>query len=97
MVYPSLFEGFGFPIVEALACGAPVICANTSSMKEIAGDCVPKFNPLSLDEIRGQMEEALSRGQSEERSARGRAYAAGFRWDRTAQQVMDVYRKVGGT
>lgn len=95
MVYPSLFEGFGFPIVEALACGAPVICSNTSSMQEIAGDCVPKFNPISLEEIEGRMNEALRLGRTAERSAQGRAYAAGFRWERTAEQVIDVYRKVG--
>jgi glycosyltransferase involved in cell wall biosynthesis len=95
MVYPSLFEGFGFPIVEALACGAPVICSNTSSMQEIAGDCVPKFDPLNIEELTGQMEAALKRGPSEALSARGRAYADGFRWDQTARQVLDVYRKVG--
>ena len=94
-VYPSLFEGFGFPIVEALACGASVICSNTTSMREIAGDCVPKFDPLDVEAMAALMEAELAVGRSEERSRRGREYAAGFRWDRTAQQVLEVYRKVG--
>jgi len=49
-VYPSLFEGFGFPILEALACGAPTLCSNTSSMKEIAGNIVPVFDPGQPEE-----------------------------------------------
>ncbi|MEI8139615.1 MAG: glycosyltransferase family 1 protein [bacterium] len=97
MVYPSLFEGFGFPIVEALACGAPVICSNTSSMQEIAADFVQKFDPLNIDEMLARMEDALKRGHDAELSARGQAYSAGFNWDQTAQKVMEVYRKVGTT
>lgn len=95
MVYPSLFEGFGFPIVEALACGATAVCSNTSSMGEMAADCVPKFDPLNVAEMTGVIEEALRRGRSADGVARGQAYAAGFRWEETARQVLDVYRKVG--
>lgn len=50
-VYPSLYEGFGYPIVEAMKLGAPVACSNTSSMKEIAGDAALLFNPLKINEI----------------------------------------------
>ena len=96
MAYPSLFEGFGFPIIEAMACGAPVICSNTTSMKEIAADLAPTFDPLNVDEIAAALEAALRRGKSAEASARGIAYAATFDWADAARKVVDVYRQVCG-
>jgi len=95
MAYPSLFEGFGFPIIEAMACGAPVVCSNTSSMKEIAGDLAPTFNPMNIDEIAGALETALDHGKSPEYISRGMAYAATFDWNVTARKVLEVYRRTG--
>ena len=94
MVYPSLFEGFGFPIVEALACGAPVICSNTSSMRELADGRLPTFNPASADEIFQCLEQAISADWSTEKAARGMEYALTFDWRVTAHNVMGVYRSV---
>jgi glycosyltransferase involved in cell wall biosynthesis len=96
MAFPSLFEGFGFPIIEALACGAPVICSNTSSMREIAGDVVPKFNPHSAEEIFQCLEKTLSEGWSWEKRDAGLAYAAEFDWNRTARQTLDIYERTAG-
>ena len=95
MVYPSLFEGFGFPIVEALACGAPVACSNTSSMKELAEDLLPTFDPESVDELFCCLEAVVSKGWSAEARARGMEYARTFDWRNTAQQVKGVYRSMG--
>lgn len=96
MAYPSLFEGFGFPIIEAMACGASVICSNTTSMKEIAADLAPTFDPLNVDEIACALEESLRRGKDAAGSARGIAYAATFDWADAARNVVGVYRKVCG-
>lgn len=96
MVFPSLFEGFGFPIIEALACGAPVICSKTSSMKEIAGDRIPTFDPTDSAAIFQCLENTLSRGWTEERRAAGMDYAKTFDWRTTAGSVMDVYHSVCG-
>jgi glycosyltransferase involved in cell wall biosynthesis len=93
MAFPSLFEGFGFPIVEALACGAPVICSDTSSMSEIAGDVVPKFDPHSTDSIFDCLERTLSEGWSEEKRQAGLAYAAQFNWDVAAHKTLEIYER----
>jgi len=97
MVFPSLFEGFGFPIIEALACGASVICANSSSMGELAGNRIPTFNPLDANAIFECMETAVSRGYDAEQRARGMEYALTFDWRNTARRVMEIYRSVGGS
>lgn len=93
MAFPSLFEGFGFPIVEALACGAPVICADTSSMSEIAGDVVPKFDPFDSDAIFQCMANILSDGWNDEQRAAGLAYAKQFDWSLAARKTMDIYER----
>ena len=92
-VYPSLFEGFGFPVVEALACGARVVCADNSSLREIAGDIVPTFRAEDPQAIA----DAIRTGLALDRAAfRDRAlpYAAGFDWESAARAVRDVYRAI---
>ena len=96
MVFPSLFEGFGFPIIEALACGASVICANSSSMGEVAGHLIPTFDPLDPNALFECMEGAVSRGWDAEQRARGMEYASTFDWRSTARSVMEIYRSVAG-
>ncbi len=94
MIFPSLFEGFGLPIIEALACGAPVACSDTSSMKELAGDFVPTFDPLDSEAIYRCMENSISKGWSNEMRVRGTEYASRFDWRKTARGVMEVYRSL---
>lgn len=96
MAFPSLFEGFGFPVVEALACGAPVICSDTSSMSEIAGDIVPKFDPHSTESIFQCLETVLSAGWSEEKRQAGLAYAAQFDWADAARKTLAIYEQTAG-
>jgi glycosyltransferase involved in cell wall biosynthesis len=92
MAYPSLFEGFGFPILEAMACGAPVICSNTTSMQEIAGAVAPTFDPAAVPAITAALETALARPWSADDAQRAVAYARTFDWAQTARQVLAVYR-----
>ncbi len=96
MAFPSLFEGFGFPIVEALACGAPVICSDSSSMSEIAGDIVPKFDPFRAESIFQSLENVLTTGWSAEKRRAGLEYAAQFDWSAAARKTLAVYQKTVG-
>ncbi len=92
MVFPSLFEGFGFPVLEALACGAPVICSNTSALQELVGNRVPTFDPIRPEAIFRCLEAAASAGCSEDARNAGMEYAKTFTWRKTARSVMKVYR-----
>ncbi|MFO8183516.1 MAG: glycosyltransferase family 1 protein [Candidatus Aegiribacteria sp.] len=93
LVYPSLLEGFGLPILEAMACGTPVLTSDTSSMPEIAGDAAYLVNPASVESIAGGLRRmAADEGLREELTRRGRVRASGFSWRETAKQTLEVYR-----
>ena len=89
--FTSLYEGFGLPVLEAMACATPVICSNTSSLPEVAGDSVLLVDPQNPDELTGAMIRAFSEeGLREEMVDRGLARAAGFTWERSARQLLGV-------
>lgn len=94
-VLPSLAEGFGLPIVEAMACGTPVITSNISSMPEISGGAAVTINPYSVDELAEAMNEVLS-DDSYRRSVikKGLKRADFFDWKKTAKQTFSVYKQV---
>ncbi len=92
-IWPSLYEGFGLPPLEAMACGSPVICSNASSMPEVVADAALLFDPENVDELRECLrtvvrDDAL-RGDMRER---GLARAATFSWSRTAHETLRVYK-----
>ncbi len=95
-VYPSLYEGFGLPVLEAYGCGTPVALSRTSSLPEVGGEWGFYFDPRDAADLR----RALSRAVDEaprERAARAesaRAWAAAFTWDRTARALLDLYRRL---
>ncbi len=94
-VYPSLYEGFGMPVLEAMACGAPVITSNVSSLPQAAGDAGLLVSPESTDELAAAMRQLLANVDLRRQlSEAGKAHAAEFRWERTAQQTMSAYRNV---
>ena len=93
LVYPSLLEGFGLPILEAMACGTPVLTSDTSSMPEIAGDAAYLIDPGSVESITGGLRRlAADEGLRVELARRGRKRASGFSWRKTAEQTLEVYR-----
>ncbi|HEX4213520.1 MAG TPA: glycosyltransferase family 1 protein [Candidatus Dormibacteraeota bacterium] len=92
LIFPSLYEGFGFPVLEAQQRGLPVVTARVSSLPEVGGDAAEYADdPLDEEEIAAALERALNR--SRELAERGYAHAATFSWDRTAAGVADLLRR----
>lgn len=96
-VYPSLYEGFGFPVVQAMAAGAPVITSNTSCLPEIAGDAALLVDPRSAAEIAGAITRVLdSEAVRADLIARGREQALKYRWKTCAERSLAFFRRIGG-
>jgi glycosyltransferase involved in cell wall biosynthesis len=94
-VYPSSYEGFGLPPLEAMAMGCPVACTNRSSVPEVVGDAAALFDPASVDQIRVVVEELLQSAERRERLvALGYERVNLFSWDRCAEQTLRVYSQV---
>jgi len=95
--FPSLYEGFGLPPLEAMACGTPVLTSNVSSLPEVVGDAAITVNPENVFEIaRGLKEILLDTNLRETLIARGRERINRFSWDQTARDVLATYREVAG-
>lgn len=92
-LFPSLYEGFGIPVLEAMACGAPVITSNTSSLPEVAGDAALLVDPTSVDEIASALTRLIDDPVlQEELRTRGATRAGLFTWDDAAARTLEVYR-----
>jgi glycosyltransferase involved in cell wall biosynthesis len=89
--YPSLHEGFGLPVLEAMRRGVPVACANATSLPEIAGDAALLFHPHSVEAIAAACDRLLT--DPGDLVQRGRARAARFGWDRTARAALESYER----
>jgi glycosyltransferase involved in cell wall biosynthesis len=94
-VYPSLYEGFGLPPLEAMACDCPVVCSRTSSIPEVVGDAGEYFDPADLDSMRAAIERVAGSGELRESlRRRGRAQRRKFSWDRCAEETLALYRRL---
>ncbi len=95
-VFPSLYEGFGLPPLEAMACGAPVVCSNAAALPEVVGDAALLVNPRDVGEIARAIERVITdRPLRDELCGRGFAQAAKFSWERAARETRAVYARVG--
>lgn len=95
LVCPSRYEGFGLPVVEALACGTPVLAAKTSSLPEAGGPAALYFDPHSPEELAGLLAACLADDTARARArAEGSAQAARFSWERAGWETADLYRQL---
>ena len=97
LVFPSLFEGFGFPVLEAFAAGLPVTCSSTTSLPELAGDAAVLFDPTDVE----AMADAIERVWTDDRLrgylvVRGHARATTYSWDHLARSCRALYRAAAG-
>ncbi len=96
-VYPSLYETFGLPPLEAMACGVPVICSNRSSLPEVVGDAAVQVDPYDVPALAVAMHRVLSDPErADELVKKGRRRSRHFQWRRTARQTLTVIEKVHG-
>lgn len=91
-VYPSLYEGFGLPVLEAMSCATPVVTSNVSSLPEVAGNAAVLVDPTDVNAIAAGVQKALK--EKEELVAKGLAQAKKFSWERTAWETLEVYKRV---
>jgi len=94
-VYPSIYEGFGLPVLEAMACGTPVITSNVSSLPEVAGDAAILVDPYDVTQIAEAIERMLTDEEQREMfGQRGLARSAHFTWETAARKTLHVYEDI---
>jgi glycosyltransferase involved in cell wall biosynthesis len=94
-VFPSLWEGFGLPVLEAMSCGVPVACSNISSLPEVAGNAAALFDPTNVESIAGVLGELLTDSTRRQFLARlGYERSKAFQWSRAAEETLEVLQNV---
>lgn len=94
-IFPSFYEGFGLPVLEAMACGTPVVCSNSSSIPEVGGDAVVYCNPLDIEDIKEKMEMILCDEMlQKEGIQKGLQRAKEFSWEKSADEHIKIFEEV---
>jgi glycosyltransferase involved in cell wall biosynthesis len=97
LAYPSLYEGFGFPVLEAMSLGVPVVAGRAGGVPEVAGDAAFLVEPFDVDSIAAGLDSVLrDPGRRRDLVERGRRRARAFTWDRTARGLAEAYRDLAG-
>jgi glycosyltransferase involved in cell wall biosynthesis len=95
LVFPSVYEGFGLPILEAMAVGVPVVCSRVASLPEVAGEAAVYFDPYSVDDMAQQIARvALDSGLRGALRQKGRENVKRFSWTKTAAETLAVYQQL---
>lgn len=95
VAFPSLYEGFGFPVLEGMACGTPVVTSNVSSLPEVAGDAALMVDPYSVEAIADAIEKVLTDSALREQMIeKGYAQAKRFTWEKSARELQSIYKSV---
>ncbi len=95
-VYPSLYEGFGISLLEAMSCGCPIIASRIPSTMEVAGDCPIYFEAQDIDSMIHALSSALTEGRDSRRSMVGLSHVKKYSWDTTARQTLNIYYELTG-
>ena len=95
-LYPSIYEGFGLPIIEAMACGAPVVTSRTASAPEIAGGAAILVDPFDLESIESALEQVTKPDEADRLRALGRERARLFHWSEAADKTLEIYGRLAG-
>lgn len=94
-IFPSLYEGFGIPPLEAMACGTPVIASNTSALPEVVGNAGILVNPLDIENIAFEMDRLINDDKlKKEYSEKGLTQAKRFSWEESAKKALEIYREL---
>jgi glycosyltransferase involved in cell wall biosynthesis len=93
-IFPSLYEGFGIPLLEAMACGCPIVASRIPSTLEVAGDIPYYFDPLSIQEFHSALDQAVGEGYASKRRQAGLTWSRQYSWEKSAIRTLDIYRQV---
>ena len=94
-LFPSFYEGFGLPVLEAISCGTPVICSNVSSLPEVGGDAVIYCNPYDVDDIKNKIELVLNdENLQTEMIQKGLNRSKLFSWEKSAQGHIKIFKEL---
>jgi glycosyltransferase involved in cell wall biosynthesis len=91
-VFPSLYEGFGLPVLEAMACETPVVCSKKGALPEVTGNLAAQVDPYSIADMAEKMYHQLN-SKDPNKVKKSREWASGFTWEKTAKATIDVYEK----